>query len=59
MSVIFLLALDKIVTYKVTFTFLTIETLERRQWGHSGVFIVKFENISHLLVVLLLFTFNK
>ena len=59
MSVIFLLALDKIVTYKLTFTFLTIETLERRQWCHSGVFIVKFENISHLLVVLLLFTFNK
>ena len=27
---------------------LTIKTLERRQWRHSGVFIVNFEDISHL-----------
>ena len=29
-----------------------------RQWRRSGVFIVNFENISHLNVVLLLLTWN-
>ena len=30
---------------------LTIKPPERRQWLHSGVFIVKFEHVSHLLLV--------
>ena len=37
---------------------LTIETPERHQWRHSGVFIVNFEHISHLLLVFLLLTLN-
>ena len=37
---------------------LTIKTPERRQWRRSGVFIVNFEHISHLAVVLLLLTLN-
>ena len=28
---------------------LTIKTPERRQWRRSGVFIVKFEHITHLV----------
>ena len=28
---------------------LTIKTLERRHWRRSGIFIVNFEHISHLL----------
>ena len=31
----------------------------RNTWRHSGVFIVNFENISHLFLVLLLLTLNK
>ena len=38
---------------------LTIKTIERRQWRRSGVFIVNFEHISHLVLVFLLFTLNK
>ena len=38
---------------------LTIKTPERRQWRRSGVFIVNFERISHLVLVLLLLTLNK
>ena len=38
---------------------LTIEIPERRQWRLSGIFIVNFENISHLLLVFLLLTLNK
>ena len=30
---------------------LTIKTPQRRQWRHSGVFIVNFEHISHLVLV--------
>ena len=30
----------------------------RRQWRRSGVFIVNFEHISHLVLVFLLLTFN-
>ena len=30
---------------------LIIKTPERRQWRHSGVFIVNFEHISHLVLV--------
>ena len=33
-------------------------TPERRQWRDSGVFIVNFEHISHLVLVFLLLTFN-
>ena len=35
---------------------LTINTPERRQWCRSGVFIVNFEHISHLVLVFLLLT---
>ena len=47
---------------------LTIETLEQavkyvpntsRQWRHSGIFIVNFEHISHLVLVFLLLTFSR
>ena len=38
---------------------LTIKTTERRQWRRSGVFIVNFEHISHLFLVLLLLTLNR
>ena len=38
---------------------LTIKTPERRYWGHSGVFIVNFEHISHLVLVVLLLTLSR
>ena len=38
---------------------LTIKTRERWQWHRSGVLIVNFEHISHLVLVLLLLTLNK
>ena len=38
---------------------LTIETLERRQWRRSGVFIVNFKHISHLALVFLLLTLKR
>ena len=37
---------------------LTIETPERRQWRHYGIFIVNSEHISHLALVFLLLTLN-
>ena len=37
---------------------LTIQTPKRRQWCRSGVFIVNFEHISALFLVLLLLTLN-
>ena len=37
---------------------LTIKALERRQQRCSGVFIVNFEHISHLVLVILLLTLN-
>ena len=37
---------------------LTIKTTKRGQWRRSGVFIVKFEHISHLDLVFLLLTLN-
>ena len=40
------------------FSKLTIKTPERRQWRHSGVFIVNFEHISHLVLVFLPSTLN-
>ena len=38
---------------------LTIKTLERRHCRFSGFFIVKFENISNLVIVFLLLTLNN
>ena len=38
---------------------LTIKTPERRYWGHSGVFIVNSEHISHLVLVVLLLTLSR
>ena len=38
---------------------LTIKTLERRQWRRSGVFIINFEQISHIVLLFLSLTFNK
>ena len=38
---------------------LTIKTPEQRQWRRSGVFIVNFEDISHLFLVFLLLTLSK
>ena len=38
---------------------LTIKTPERRQWPCSGVLIVDFEHISHLLLVFLLLTLSR
>ena len=32
---------------------------EQRQWHPSGVFIVNFEHISHLVLVFLLLTLNR
>ena len=37
---------------------LTIKTPERRPWSRSGVFIVNFQHISHLVLVFLLLTLN-
>ena len=37
---------------------LTIKTPERRHWRRSGVFIVNFEHMSHLVLVFLLLTLN-
>ena len=38
---------------------LIIKTPEQRRWRRSGVFIVNFENISHLFLLFLLLTLNK
>ena len=38
---------------------LTIETPERCQWHHYGVFMANFEHISHLVLVFLLLTLNR
>ena len=35
---------------------LTIKTTERRHWRRFGAFIVNYEHISHLVLVLLLLT---
>ena len=37
---------------------LTIKTPERLQWRRSGVFIVNFEHIVHLVQLFLLLTLN-
>ena len=38
---------------------LTMKTSERRQWRRFGVFIVNFEHIWHLFLVVLLLTLSK
>ena len=38
---------------------LTIKTPERRYWRRSGVYIVNFEHISHLVLVFLLLTLSR
>ena len=38
---------------------LTLKTPERRQWCRSGVFIVTFEHILHLVLVFLLLTLSR
>ena len=38
---------------------LTIKTLERRHWCRSGVFIVNFEHILDLALMLLLLNLSK
>ena len=35
------------------------KTQERRQWHRSGVFIINFDHISHLVLVFLLLTLNE
>ena len=37
---------------------LTIKTPEQHHWRRSGIFIVNFEHISHLVLVFLLLTLN-
>ena len=37
---------------------LTIKIAERRHWRRSGIFIVDFEHISHLVLVFLLLTLS-
>ena len=37
---------------------LTTKTLERQHWCRSGVFIVKVEHISHVVLLFLLLTLN-
>ena len=36
-----------------------LQTRNRRNWRCSGVFIVNFEQISHMVLVCLLLTFNN
>ena len=43
----------------ITCSKLTIETLQQRvEWRRSGIFIVNFEHISHLVLVFLLLTLS-
>ena len=37
---------------------LIIKTPKRRHWRHSGVFIVNFEHLLHLVLLFLLLTLN-
>ena len=44
----------------ITCSKLTIETLQQRvEWRRSGIFIVNFEHISHLVLVFLLLTLSR
>ena len=43
----------------ITCSKVTIKTPERRHRRHSGVFIVNFEHISHLVLVFLLLTLSR
>ena len=38
---------------------LTIKIPEQPQWRRSGIFIVNFEHVSHLVLVFLLLTLNR
>ena len=38
---------------------LTIKIPERRHWRRSGIFIVNFEHISHLVLVFILLTLSR
>ena len=38
---------------------LTVKTPERHHWRRSGVFIVNFQHISHLVLMILLSTLSK
>ena len=38
---------------------LAIKTPEKRQWRRSGVFIINFEHILHIFLVILLLTLEK
>ena len=44
---------------KVWISKLNIKSPERLHWSHSGIFIVNFEHISHLFLVLQLLALNK
>ena len=41
------------------FSKLTVKTLELRQWRRSGIFVVNFEMISHIVLVFPLLTLNN
>ena len=38
---------------------LTVKTPERRHWGHSGVCIVNFQQVSHIVLMFLMLTLSK
>ena len=38
---------------------LTIKTPERHEWRRSGVFIINFEDISHIVLVFRLLTLSR
>ena len=43
----------------ITCSKLTIKKPERRHWHRSGVFIINFEHISHLILVFLSLTLGR
>ena len=52
--------MDESIQWAFTCSKLTIETLEQGvKYVRSGVFIVNFEHISHLVLVFLLLTFSR
>ena len=46
-------------TLEQVYSKLTIKTPGRRHWSRSGVFIVNFEHISHIVLVFLLSTLSR